>query len=248
MRSTKILRLCCAVFLAGLLTPLLAITNISGAESTQNLLQLINQQRSVAGLNQLTYNNKLSASAFAKAQNMCTEDYWAHTAPSGLTPWSFIDNSGYQYVSAAENLAEGYSSDTRTVTAWMDSPGHRKNILNGKFADFGAGYITCELQGKQTTIIVTHFGTSKESLTTASNYEQQKPVEPKTESKPVLVTEALGSSVTAKPKPTAQSVPSTSVAKDLLAEEKGKTDITNLFELLIKELYSSNTRLFILTS
>ncbi len=146
-----------AVFTAVIVSTVIP-TKAEAIGSTQ-IINLINQQRAMNGVSALTNNSQLSASAYAKANDMCVNQYWAHTSPSGVTPWYFIDQSGYKYSTAAENLAEGFSSDTATVTGWMNSTGHRKNILNATFKDIGVGVVTCpSFLGNQSDIVVAHFG------------------------------------------------------------------------------------------
>jgi hypothetical protein len=70
---------------------------------------------------------------------MAARDYWSHNTPDGQTPWSFITAAGYNYQTAGENLAYGFSTASDTVTGWMNSTEHRANILNGKFKELGVG-------------------------------------------------------------------------------------------------------------
>ena len=92
-------------------------TNIS----VGGLLQGTNDQRVANGLSTLVQNGTLSQAAQAKAQDMATNDYWAHTSPSGLTPWYFISQAGYSYSTAGENLAYGFMTSAETITGWMNS-------------------------------------------------------------------------------------------------------------------------------
>src|SRR5258706_1180735 len=79
--------------------------------STQDLLNLTNAERAKEGLSALTYNDKLATAARAKATDMFADDYWAHISPkTGKTPWVFIQDAGYTYTYAGENLARGFTS------------------------------------------------------------------------------------------------------------------------------------------
>jgi len=70
---------------------------------------------------------------------MVAQDYWAHDNPEGKTPWAFILAAGYNYETAGENLAYGFDTSEDTLTAWMNSPEHRANILNTTYTDVGFG-------------------------------------------------------------------------------------------------------------
>ena len=124
--------------------------------STQGLLDGTNQQRTNNGLGALHLNATLSQAAQAKAADMVTADYWSHTSPSGKTPWPFISAAGYSYSTAGENLAYGFSTSNETIAGWMNSPGHRANILNGSYVDVGFGIINAEnyqSNGNQTIVV-----------------------------------------------------------------------------------------------
>ncbi len=131
----------------GFLTPVWAI-------DAADLLLLTNQQRTNAGLNPLSLNQQLNEAATAKANDMLTHNYWAHVSPSGVTPWNFIQKTNYKYKVAGENLASGYNTAKGVVDGWMNSPSHRKNILNSKLCEVGFGVVSGKLQGKDTTIVV----------------------------------------------------------------------------------------------
>lgn len=128
--------------------------------SRNDLHSLTNQQRSAHSLPELTLNDTLSQAAQAKANHMVTHDYWAHVAPDGTTPWYFFDQAGYKYLSAGENLAYGFLTSSGAVEGWMNSPGHRANIL-GEYKDVGFGFAnSASYQGGENTVIVALYGTS----------------------------------------------------------------------------------------
>lgn len=126
-----------------------------------NLLKLTNEERQRNGLSTLTLNPELSLAAEKKAEDMLSEDYWAHNSPSGKTPWDFIVSSGYQYLYAGENLAKDFSDSNGVVTAWMNSPSHKENILRGEYRDIGFAVVNGTLNGHETTLVVQIFGASK---------------------------------------------------------------------------------------
>lgn len=132
-------------------------TNIT----TDNLLRLINEERQRNGLSTLVLNPELSLAAEKKAEDMFSEDYWAHNSPSGKTPWDFINSSGYQYIYAGENLAKDFSDSNGVVTAWMNSASHKKNILRGEYRDIGFAIVNGTLNGYETTLVVQMFGMNR---------------------------------------------------------------------------------------
>ena len=106
----------------------------------QKVLDLTNGHRRQAGLKPLRLNEKLSSAAQAHSESMADDDFFSHTGQDGSTPFDRIRSEGYQYKTAAENIAAGYSTPKSVVNAWMNSPGHRGNILNGNFREIGIGY------------------------------------------------------------------------------------------------------------
>lgn len=128
------------------------------ALGNQTIAALTNNERTVRGLAVLDWNTALANSAELKAQDMCAKGYWAHTAPDGATGWTFMSQTGYNYIAAGENLAKDFSSDESVIAGWMASPGHQANILNTAYQDIGVGEAACEFQGSKTTIVVAHYG------------------------------------------------------------------------------------------
>jgi len=123
------------------------------------VIRLTNEQRAANGLGTLKENSALSQAALAKGNDMLAKGYWAHFAPDGTSPWSFFLNFGYKYKYAGENLARDFSDPGSAVSAWMNSPTHRENILNSKYQEIGIGVVEGSLAGVDTTIIVQFFGT-----------------------------------------------------------------------------------------
>lgn len=138
-----------------------------GADITpQDLLNAHNAQRSVSGLAPLTLNTSLNSSAGSKASTMIAIDCWAHYCPPDKSPWDFFLESGYNYQFAGENLAEGFDNIDSIVSAWMNSPTHRANILNENYREVGFGFAYGYYQGKPNNLLVTvHFGTAFSSAT-----------------------------------------------------------------------------------
>lgn len=130
----------------------------AAALGDQTIASLTNQQRASAGLAPLSWNAQLATSASLKVQDMCAKDYWAHTSPDGLTPWTFMQRAGYSYYTAGENLGKGFSTDSGLLSAWMNSPTHRANILNASYTEMGVANMTCSIQGQTTIVVAAHYG------------------------------------------------------------------------------------------
>lgn len=124
----------------------------------EELLRQTNKERASLGLSQLRLNATLSQAAAMKAQDMFTNDYWAHNSPQGKTPWSFIQGAGYSYTIAGENLAKNFSTSDGVVAAWMASPTHRDNIVKPGYQDIGFAVVNGVLNGEETTLVVQMFG------------------------------------------------------------------------------------------
>ena len=125
---------------------------------TVDILKETNKEREKSGTRELNMNDELSRAAFLKAQNMFSEQYWAHVSPSGTQPWKWFGDVGYNYSYAGENLAKKYPNAAATVDAWMNSETHRANMLNGEYVDVGFAVVDGRLNGENTTIIVALYG------------------------------------------------------------------------------------------
>ncbi|MDB5181341.1 MAG: hypothetical protein JWP13_104 [Candidatus Saccharibacteria bacterium] len=136
-------------------------TNVNDSD----IIALSNQERINNGLPVLGYNPQLAAAAEAKARDMFAKDYWAHNAPDGTPPWAFITAAGYAYVTAGENLAKDFDTSTAVVAGWMNSAGHRANILNSAFKETGVAAINGTLQGSATTLVVAMYAAPKTVVT-----------------------------------------------------------------------------------
>lgn len=139
--------------------PIGNVLGYSSSITVQQVLDAINQERANSGLSRLSLNRSLSTAATAKATDMFNVQYWAHTSPSGTSPWTFIKHAGYQYSVAGENLARDFADTDEMVSAWMGSPTHKDNIMNGKFTETGIAVVDGKLEGIETTLVVQMFGT-----------------------------------------------------------------------------------------
>lgn len=114
-------------------------TNPAVAFGTSTIFKLSNNARQANDLPSLTLNEELSTAAQEKAEAMVAGNYFEHTAPDGTTGWDYIDETGYIYTYAGENLAASNEDDVSVVEGWLKSPGHRANLLSPNFSDIGLG-------------------------------------------------------------------------------------------------------------
>jgi len=108
----------------------------------QELLRLVNTERQRANLSPLVMNDKLTTAAQRHAQDMATSRRMSHTGSDGSTMRSRIDATQYNWSTIGENVAMGQPTAAAVMRAWMNSPGHRQNILNPAFTELGVGYAT----------------------------------------------------------------------------------------------------------
>ena len=105
------------------------------------VIRLVNEVRRENGLKALTANWELSRVARYKSQDMLNKGYFSHTSPTYGTPFQMIKAFGLSYRTAGENIARGYSTPQAVVNGWMNSSGHRANILNASYTQIGVGYV-----------------------------------------------------------------------------------------------------------
>ncbi len=147
------------------------------AITTNRLVELTNDSRQQSDLPPLEFNKELSKAAYLKAKNILEQDYFAHTSPSGISPWYWFKQVNYDYSYAGENLAMDFVDAETLHNAWMNSSGHRKNILSDNYEEMGIAIVTGEFNGRQTTIAVCHFGSKFEQPGVIVEKPQQEPQE-----------------------------------------------------------------------
>jgi len=130
----------------------------SSAVTSANIVSLTNETRRSLGLKDLTVSDKLSEAAAAKAADMMKTQYFAHTSPAGVKPWSWIRGAGYSYQAAGENLAIHYTTAEDVEAGWLASPTHRANIVDRRFSDIGVGVVQGQFNGYPSIIVVQMFG------------------------------------------------------------------------------------------
>ncbi len=106
------------------------------------VLELVNAERAKYGLSALSWNDELAQVARAHSKDMATRGFFSHNTPEGKTPFDRIKSAGISYRSAGENIAAGQKTPEEVVEAWMNSEGHRANILNSSYTQIGVGYVT----------------------------------------------------------------------------------------------------------
>jgi uncharacterized YkwD family protein len=116
-------------------------TSTTTSNYASQVLTLVNQERSKAGLKPLKLNATLTKSAQAKSQDMHDKHYFDHNSPTYGSPFDQMTKFGYKYSYAGENIAQGQKTPKEVMTAWMNSTGHRANILNSNYTEIGIGYV-----------------------------------------------------------------------------------------------------------
>ncbi|MBM7609434.1 SafA/ExsA family spore coat assembly protein [Ureibacillus composti] len=112
-----------------------------GQAIEQEVIRLVNVERANAGLPALKYDWELARVAEHKSQDMADKNYFSHTSPTYGSPFNMMKNYGINYRSAGENIAQGQKTAAQVVDAWMNSEGHRANILNKNYTHIGVGYV-----------------------------------------------------------------------------------------------------------
>ncbi len=105
------------------------------------VIRLVNEIRAKNGLKALSANWELSRMARYKSQDMVDNRYFSHTSPTYGSPYQMMKSFGISYRTAGENIAYGYKTPQAVVNGWMNSSGHRANILNASYTQIGVGYV-----------------------------------------------------------------------------------------------------------
>lgn len=110
------------------------------SQQAHDVLSLVNAERQKQGLSSLTLSDKLTAVANEKARDMAENNYFSHTSPTYGSPFQMLQQYGIRYRTAGENIAAGQKSPEEVMNSWMNSSGHRANILNPSYTEIGIGY------------------------------------------------------------------------------------------------------------
>ena len=195
-----------------------------------DLYSLGNQERTNVGLSALTLNAELNSAALAKANDMMADDYWAHVAPDGTTPWDFINGSGYQYTAAGENLAKDFNTSSGVIAGWMGSQTHKENVLNSAYQDVGYAVVNGVLKGSETTLVVAMYGAKAQpTVAVTTPVTETTTTQPATTVTPVNTTTVNQSTnaTTATPAETATPVTTTTTTQEQVAVSNQETSATS---------------------
>ncbi|MBO1512151.1 CAP domain-containing protein [Metabacillus bambusae] len=118
----------------------LKATTSSPSGFEEQVVQLVNQQRAKAGLKPLTHRADVKNVAQKKAEDMINSNYFSHTSPNYGSPFDMLKTFGISYSYAGENIAKGQKTPQEVMNAWMNSSGHRANILKPEFDTIGVGF------------------------------------------------------------------------------------------------------------
>ena len=117
----------------------------------QQVVDLTNAERAKAGCGALSVNTTLTSVAQAHSADMAAKNYFSHTGQDGRSPFDRMKAAGYSFRTAGENIAAGQQTPAAVMTAWMNSAGHKANIVNCAFTQIGVGYATGGSYGKYWT-------------------------------------------------------------------------------------------------
>ena len=115
-------------------------TNSTNGSYVNQVLELVNKERVSRGLSKLSLDTSVNRVAQAKAEDMANNNYFSHTSPTYGSPFDMLKQFGVSYRTAGENIAKGQRSPEAVMNGWMNSEGHRANILNGNYTKLGVGY------------------------------------------------------------------------------------------------------------
>lgn len=211
--STTALALFCVVAwgMRILITPQ-AFTNAAPGIDAVDLMAKVNAERTQRYLPALRVDERLNVAAAAKSNDMLSRSYFAHVDPDGKYAWSLIEATGYKpYVTLGENLAMDFTTSGGVVAGWMNSPGHRANILNEKFEDQGMAAIYGLFEPNHSSTLVTNlFGTLSKKTTAAPKAATAAP-------KPTAPTKAAPAAPA--PKPAQQTPPPAAAQPEKSADQ-----------------------------
>ena len=116
------------------------VVNSTATANENEVARLVNVERAKVGLPALSINWQLARVARYKSQDMVNKNYFSHTSPTYGSPFDMMRSFGISFTAAGENIAMGQTSPQAVMTGWMNSPGHKANILNSRYTQIGVGY------------------------------------------------------------------------------------------------------------
>lgn len=214
-------------------------TSLFAEVSAQKVLELTNDLRKQYGLPPLKENSFLVQAAQEKAQDMIRNKYFNHYSPSGVSPWYFIEKSGYDYHYAGENLAMNFLDSEEVVRAWFNSPTHRDNLLNQKYEEIGIAVVSGDITGDNASkiIVVQMFGSpmKKSSTLTKVAQAEEKPKEIPATSVSTTLTTIKQTTTTSK----LETIPPTTKKETEIAQIEGEKTLQTSTTLLPLETSST---------
>lgn len=133
--------------------------------TVENVLRIMNTHRAAASLPPLHADDRLMRAANDRMRHMEEEEFWGHNSPDGMSPFTWVTLRSYEFRAAGENLANGFDTAAFLVESWMESPGHRANILSREFEDCGIAIIDGSTSGPATgKSIVVMFGKKRQPV------------------------------------------------------------------------------------
>jgi hypothetical protein len=154
--------------------------------SAQQIFSLTNEIRQQYGLSPVKENNLLNQAAQYKAEDMLQNSYFSHYSPTGISPWYWVERSGYDYYYAGENLAMNFLDSEEVIKGWFNSLSHRENLLNTNYQEMGIAVVSGDLnnEGINRILVVQLFGATKPKTATpialAQEITEEKSEEPET--------------------------------------------------------------------
>ncbi len=178
------------------------------------LLGLTNADREDNGVAPLVNDPLLAKAAQLKANDMAAKGYFAHTSPEGKSPWYWLDQVGYEYTYAGENLAVNFDDSSEVEEAWMNSPTHRANIVKPQYTRVGYAVAKGIYKGEETVFVVQEFAAKPMDQTVTKEARTENPIA-------VAVREVVPGD-----KETADTEPETIAPEetDAVAQEQERTD------------------------
>lgn len=159
-------------------------TNFLAAVLPGVLESMTNKERTANNVGLLSTNELLEKAAQMKAEDMATRGYFAHNSPDGKTPWYWLEQVGYKYTYAGENLAVNFFESEDVSEAWMNSPTHRANIVKKDYTEIGIGVAKGIYQGKHTIFVAQFFGTPAVAVVPTTKTETT--IQPKSKPSPAV--------------------------------------------------------------
>lgn len=151
-------------------------TNFLASVLPAALLDLTNADRTANGVAPLQNDPELAKAAQLKANDMAANGYFAHVSPTGKTPWYWLEQVGYQYTYAGENLAINFDDSSAVEQAWMNSPTHHANIVKPQYTRVGYAVTHGTYEGKDTTFVVQEFAAKPADQTVTKEVQPKNPI------------------------------------------------------------------------